>query len=187
MAATPGDRRTPGRRPGRSGPAAARRPERKRAERERRAAVAQVRAEERRGTRLTGRAAILVLVLAGLAITYASSVKAYLQQRDKIDALEATIAERESSIGDIQDEMDRRRDPAFEEREARKLGYVWPGETPFTVVDEDGRPLTDAEIGEQEDVPAWYDGVWASVELAGDPPTRIQPQPKERIVGSEDE
>ncbi|KAA1425728.1 FtsB family cell division protein [Nocardioides antri] len=196
MAATPGDRRTPARRPGRpsrSGPAAARRPERKRAERERVATVARVRAEERHRSRLTGRAAILVLVLAVLAVSYASSLRAYLQQRDKLDSLEAVIAEKEASIRELEREAERGKDPAFLTQEARKFGYVWPGETPFSVIDENGEPLTEAElddpssVGEEQEAAAWYDGVWQSVKLAGHPPTKIPPQPEKRIVGTEDE
>lgn len=198
MAATPGDRRTPGRRqgrprsPGRSGPSAAGRPERKRAERDRVATVARARAEERQRSRLTGRAAILVLVLAVLAVSYASSLRAYLQQRDQIDSLEAQIAERESSIGELEREKERWDDPAFVMQEARKRGFVVPGETPYVVVDADGNPLTESELddpssaGEGES-PTWYSGVWSSVKVAGDPPTKIPPQPKKRIVGSEDE
>ncbi len=193
MAATPGDRRTPGRRqrsPGRSGPSAAGRPERKRAERDRVATVARVQADERHRSRLTGRAAILVLVLAVLAVSYASSLRAYLQQRHQIDALESQIAERESSIGDLEREKDRWDDPAFLMQEARKRGYVMPGETPFVVVDTDGNPLTGSELDDPSTVgdhesPAWYDGVWSSVKVAGNPPTKIPPPPEKRIVGHE--
>ncbi len=193
MAATPGDRRTPGRspsRPSRSGPSAAGRPERKRAERERAAAVARVRVEERHQSRLTGRAAILVLVLAVLAVSYASSLRAYLQQRDQIDDLESLIDEKAASIDDLKRETERRMDSAFVMQEARKLGYVLPGETPFVVVGGDGKALTDAELDDPSsvddaDAPTWYDGVWSSVKIAGDPPTKIQPPPQKRIVGHE--
>jgi len=148
------------------------------------------RAEERQRSRLTGRAAILVLVLAVLAVSYASSLRAYLQQRSHIDALEAQIAERESSIGDLQREKDRWQDPAYVMQEARKRGYVMPGETPFVVVDAHGDPLTDSELDDRSSVGegesrAWYDGVWSSVKIAGNPPTKIQPEPEKRIVGHE--
>lgn len=191
MAATPGDRRTPGRRPARSGPGAASRPQRKRAERERAATVARARGEERHRSRLTGRAAILVLVLAVLAVSYASSLRAYLEQRRQIEGREAKIAALEESIEDLQRETERQHDPAYLRQEARKLGYVLPGETPFVVVD-GGKPLTEAELDDpasvgDHDEPAWYDDLWSSVEVAGNPPTRIPPPPQKRIVGSEDE
>ncbi|RHW27736.1 septum formation initiator family protein [Nocardioides immobilis] len=198
MAATPGDRRTPARRPSRpqrpsrSGPGGAGRPERKRAERDRVATVSRVRAEERHRSRLTGRAAILVLVLAVLAVSYASSLRAYLQQRDHLDDLEATVQETQTSIDDVNREIERHDDPAFITQEARKLGFVLPGETPYVVIDENGDPLTDAELDDpssvgEDESPAWYDGMWSSVKVAGNPPTTIPPQPQKRIVGSEDE
>lgn len=191
MAATPGDRRTPGRRPTRSGPGAASRPQRKRAERERAATIARARGEERHRSRLTGRAAILVLVLAVLAVSYASSLRAYLEQRRQIEGREDKIAALEESIDDLQRETERQHDPAYLRQEARKLGYVLPGETPFVVVD-GGKPLTEAELDDpasvgNHDEPAWYDDLWSSVEVAGDPPTEIPPPPQKRIVGSEDE
>jgi cell division protein FtsB len=197
VAATPGDRRTPGRRqhgqgrPSRSGPSAAGRPERKRAERDRVATVARARVEDRHRSRLTGRAAILVLVLAVLAVSYASSLRAYLQQRHQIDTLESQIAERESAIGDLEREKERWQDPAFVMQEARKRGYILPGETPFVVVDGDGNPLTDAELDDpstvgDEESRAWYDGMWSSVKVAGNPPRKIPAPPEKRIVGHED-
>src|SRR5690349_23258602 len=51
-------------------------------------------------SRLTGRAAVLVLVLAVLTVSYASSLRAYLQQRAHIGELKSQIAEREASIDD---------------------------------------------------------------------------------------
>jgi hypothetical protein len=123
-------------------------------------------------------------------VSYASSMRAYLQQRHQIDTLEAQIAERESSIGDLEREKDRWDDPAFLMQEARKRGYVLPGETPFVVVDTNGSPLTGSELDDPSTVgdhesPAWYDGVWSSVKVAGNPPTKIPPPPEKRIVGHE--
>jgi hypothetical protein len=43
-------------------------------------------------SRFTGRAAVLVLVLAVLTVSYASSLRAYLQQRAHIGDLKAQIA-----------------------------------------------------------------------------------------------
>ena len=59
---------------------------------------------ERRRPRLTGRAAILVLVLAVLTVSYASSLRAYLQQRDQIGDLKSQIALRRASIEDLERE-----------------------------------------------------------------------------------
>ena len=98
--------------------------------------------EGRRRPRLTGRAAILVLVVAVLTVSYASSMRAYLQQRAHIGDLKDQIAAREAAIDDLEREKQRWHDPAFVEAQARdRFGYVMPGETSYVVLDEDGDPL----------------------------------------------
>lgn len=160
--------------------------ERRQLQREKVAAIAKERAEEKRHTRLTGRAAILVLVLAVLAVSYASSLRAYLQQRSHLNELQSQIADRKDSIADLGQEKERWQDDAYLAQQARLLGYVPRGETPYVVVDVDGDPLEAAEfsdpatIGQQED-PAWYDDMWESVTIAGDPPTTIPAPPKKKI------
>ena len=57
---------------------------------------------------------MLVLVLAVLTVSYASSLRAYLQQRSHIGDLKAQIAEREASINDLEREKKRWDDPADE-------------------------------------------------------------------------
>jgi cell division protein FtsB len=193
------DRRTsrkPGRPvSGRSGPRYAERlkAERKKAAREREAALVRARKEHQHRARLTSRAAVLVLVLAVLAVSYASSLRAYLQQRGSIEALEAQIAEREATIDDLKDEKRRWEDPAYVAQQARaRFGYVARGETPFVVVDENGDPLdTAAELGDPADVPdpdrqTWYEDAWDSMKIAGDPPTKVR-APKNDIEAPQED
>ena len=95
-----------------------------------------------RRPRLTGRAAILVLVLAVLAVSYASSMRAYLQQRAHIDDLKSQIAQRETNIDQLEREKRRWHDDAFVQAQARqRFGYLMPGETSYVVLGEDGKPL----------------------------------------------
>ncbi len=160
--------------------------QRKQAQRERVATVAAAKAAERERSRLTGRAAILVLVLAVLAVSFASSARAYLQQRSRLDTLEAQIAESKAAIGDLEREKRRWEDPAYVAQEAReRFGYVPVGETPFVVLDDNGDPLgTGVALDEPrpaEDERAWVDDLWDSVKYAGDPPTRMKAPPKRRI------
>ena len=185
----------PGRRragpPGRSGPSAAGRPERKRAERDRAAPSPGRRAEERHRSRLTGRAAILVLVLAVLAVSYASSLRAYLQQRDQIDDLEAQIdgaASRRSATSSARRTAGRtgvrqaagpqavatssRRDAVRRRRRRRRAVDRRRARRPVVGRRGRSRPRW------------WYDGVWSSVKVAGNPPTKVPPPPQKRIVGS---
>ena len=134
-----------------------------------------------RRPRLTGRAAILVLVLAVLTVSYASSLRAYLQQRSQIEELKSQIALRQASISDLEREKDRWKDPAYIEQQARGLNYVMPGETSYVVLDEDGKPLqqqstlTDPATVAKKDPTAWWSTAWQSVELAGNPPKPTPP------------
>ena len=106
----------------------------------RRAAAAGVRAGVR--PRLTGRAAVLVLVLAVLTGQLRLLAAAYLQQRQHIAELKAQIAQREADIDGLEREKGRWRDPAYVQSQAReRFGYVMPGETSYVVLGEDGKPL----------------------------------------------
>ena len=142
----------------------------------------------RRRPRLTGRAAILVLVLAVLTVSYASSLRAYLQQRDQIGDLKSQIALRRASIEDLEREKRRWEDPAYVRQQARDLNFVMPGETTYVVLDEDGEPLesetslTDPATVAQKPPKAWWSTAWESVELAGHPPAP-EPTPTDKITG----
>ena len=157
-------------------------------------ATAAATAEEPRRSRLTGRAAILVLVVSVLAVSYASSMRAYLQQRDQIGDLKDQIALRQASISELEREKRRWEDPAYVRQQARELNFVMPGETAYVVLDEDGEPLehetslTDPSTVAQKPPTAWWDTAWESVELAGHPP-KPDPEPAirlDRIDGSRD-
>ena len=148
--------------------------------------------EPRRRPRFTGRAAILVVVLAVLAVSYASSLRAYLQQRSHIGDLKEQIAERRASIDHLQDEKDRWQDKEYVEQQARlRIGYVMPGETPYVVLDENGEPverkseLTDPSTVARPTPDPVYSDVWQSVKLAGDPPEQAPP-PLSEIDGSKE-
>jgi cell division protein FtsB len=143
--------------------------------------------ERRRRPRLTGRAAILVLVVAVLTVSYASSMRAYLQQRAHIADLKEQIAAREAAIDDLEREKQRWRDPAYVEAQAReRFGYVMPGETSYVVLGEDGDPLEDdktlpdADDRFEQEPTAWYEQAWDSVVLAGNPP-KVQPPASDLI------
>ncbi len=142
--------------------------------------------------RLTGRAAILVLVLAVLTVSYASSMRAYVQQRAHITELKTLIAQREINIDDLEREKRRWDDPAYVRQQAReRFGYVMPGETSYVVLGEDGQPLesrstlTDPDTVIERTPTAWWESEWKSVQLAGRPPA-AEPPPLSRIDGSKE-
>ena len=181
---------------GRTGPG--RTPAARRAAEARAAAAAAAdrlaRIDPRANPRLTGRAAVLVLVVAVLVVSFASSLKAYLQQRDHIDELRAQIAERSQRIDELQTEKERWKDPAFVEKEARqRFGYVMPGETAYVALDANGNLIQpESELNAPDSVgdrtpKAWWEDAWASVELAGDPPALDEREPARQINGAKQE
>ena len=142
--------------------------------------------------RLTGRAAILVLVVAVLTVSYASSMRAYLQQRSHIEDLKSQIAQRETDINALEREKRRWHDPAYVKAQAReRFGYLMPGETSYVVLGEDGKPLesqstlTDPSTVARHAPTAWWTTEWKSVQLAGNPPKPEAP-PATEINGAGD-
>ncbi len=149
--------------------------------------------DEPRRPRFTGRMAVLVLVVAVLAVSYASSLKAYLQQRAHIAELKEQIATTSAEIDDLEREKRRWNDEAFVRAQAReRFGYVMPGETAYVVLDEHGEPIeTRARLHDPSEVlaeepQAWWEDAWSSVELAGDPPDD-QPPPATDLEAPEQE
>ena len=129
---------------------------------------------------------MLVLVLSLLTISYASSLRAYLDQRGHIGALKDQIALREARIDHLEREKQRWQDPAFVRQQARELNFVMPGETAYVVLDANGDPLesetslTDPATVARQEPTAWWSTAWRSVELAGHPP-KPKKEPASRI------
>ncbi|NYD43053.1 FtsB family cell division protein [Nocardioides panaciterrulae] len=142
-----------------------------------------------RGPRFTSRAVILLVVVAVLAVSYASSMRAYLQQRSHITDLKAQIAQRQADIDQLEREKRRWHDPAFVQAQARqRFGYLMPGEKSYVVLGEDGQPLqseslTDPATVAQRAPTAWWTAEWRSVELAGNPPKPQAPPAAEIGAG----
>jgi cell division protein FtsB len=138
---------------------------------------------------LTGRAAVLVLVIAVLTVSYASSLKAYLQQRQHITELKQQIAQSEADINSLEREKTRWHDPAYVQSQARaRFGYLMPGETSYVVLGENGKPLeSETSLLPKNQVivkqpTAWWDTAWQSVLLAGNPPAEEEkPAPLNHI------
>lgn len=158
------------------GPRGSRRPASSRGAR--RPGAATVPAPKRPRSRFTGRATILFVVVAVLTVSYASSLRAWLEQRDHIADLQRQISQSEKEISALEREKRRWKDDAYVEQQAReRFGFVMPGEKAYRVLDEDGKPLDiDTPLGtpvepEPETPEAWWEVAWDSVLLAGDPPT----------------
>ena len=132
--------------------------------------------------KFTSRMAILVLVLAVLVVSYASSMKAYLQQRSHIADLRAQIDTSQRDISRLEREKRRWADDAYVETQAReRFGWVLPGETSYQVIDRDGKPmersdeLTDPSSVARTAPTAWWAKVYGSVEAADHPAKKKAP------------
>lgn len=120
------------------------------------------------------------LVLAGVVgLAFAlvlPSVRVYLDQRAQINDLQAERDAAQTQVDDLNAQLERWNDPAFVVAQAReRLAYVFPGETPYRVVDpEVARP---AAVGSVDAVRAgetgategpWYHTMWASIQEVGE-------------------
>lgn len=125
---------------------------------------------------------MLVLVLAVLAVSYASSMRAYLEQKAHLAALRESIAGSQQSIADLRREKRRWQDPAYVEAQAtQRFGWVMPGEIGFQVIGRDGEPLghsdnlSDPGAIDVVNEPAWWETAWQTMEAAGSPETVPNP------------
>lgn len=117
---------------------------------------------------------MLGLVLLVLVISYASSLRAWLDQRQQIAEAQQQIASTEDAIAALEQERRRWADDAYVQQQARaRLGYVLPGETGYRVITADGEPLGTQPAPEPSDGAEpreWYDTLWASTRRAGREP-----------------
>ncbi|WP_079127639.1 FtsB family cell division protein [Streptomyces sp. TP-A0874] len=91
----------------------------------------------RRG-RLTGRAALLALVVCSLVVALAYPMRQWISQRAEIARLERQAEETGKAVEKLRDEKLRWQDPAYVERQAREhLHYVRPGEIGYTLLSPD--------------------------------------------------
>lgn len=138
-------------------------------------------------TRATGRSAVLALVVLALVISYASSLRAWMDQRSEIAEVETEIAAAQDRVDELEQTKQRWRDDAYLRKMAReRFGWVLPGEVGYRVIDEDGEtvgdtPRLDAPAEESSpdvDEPDWYDRVWGSLQAAGQDPEVEERRPE---------
>lgn len=157
------------------------------------------RLEQASRARLTGRAAILLLILAVLAVSYASSARAWLNQRSEINSLRTQISERGAQVAELEQTKARWDDPAYVEAQARlRFGWVMPGEVGYRVIDDDGSVMSDSDslsepVTERPAEAEWWESAWGSVVGAGKDPAdesemrdTTKRKPLDRIGGPRD-
>ena len=116
-----------------------------------------------RRSRLTGRAALLALVLCTLVVALAYPIRQYVSQRAEISDLQREKAQAAERVEKLRDLKARWQDDAYAEQQIRqRLHYVLPGETGFVVVDPDAAKQSRTDLG-AADRP-WYSNVWDGVD-----------------------
>jgi len=118
-----------------------------------------------RRSRLTGRAALLALVVCSLVVALAYPIRQYVSQRAEVADLQQQKKEARARVEQLRDLKARWQDDAYAEQQIRdRLHYVMPGETGYIVIDPDAAKQSRAEQG-AADRP-WYANVWDGVDRA---------------------
>ncbi|MEZ0490962.1 septum formation initiator family protein [Kineococcus sp. TBRC 1896] len=127
---------------------------------------------DRRRTR-GPRVLVLSAVVLLLAVFLLPSLQKWLEQRSEIGRLNARITQQQQDLAAARGEQARWDDDTFVVIQAReRLRYVMPGEVPYVV---DGPSDADRVSPQQaattvpEPSAAWYENVWESLRLAGNP------------------
>jgi cell division protein FtsB len=123
-----------------------------------------------RRTSLTGRAAVLALVVCMLAISLAYPLREFLAQRGDMGDYKAKVAAQEKRVAELTRARERWNDPAYVKAQAReRLHFVMPGETQYVVLEPDEAPAPEvtARSTTPEPKQPWFGDLWQSVEVAG--------------------
>ncbi|MEV4254686.1 septum formation initiator family protein [Spirillospora sp. NPDC049652] len=119
------------------------------------------------GSALTGRAAILAVVVCAIALTLAYPVREYIAQRQEIADLRHKQAVAQKQVAELEQRKQRLTDKSYIEREAkRRLHYCMPHEKCYIVLDGGASDGEQAQRKGADVRPPWYETLWRSVETA---------------------
>ncbi|MEU6538269.1 septum formation initiator family protein [Streptomyces sp. NPDC047000] len=118
-----------------------------------------------RRSRLTGRAALLALVVCTLVVALAYPIRQYVSQRAEIADLQRQKREAAARVEQLRDLKARWQDDAYAEQQIReRLHYVMPGETGYVVIDPGVAQQSHAQQGAADR--SWYASMWDGVDRA---------------------
>jgi cell division protein FtsB len=125
-----------------------------------------------RNFRLSGFALSLLLLIVAALVVLAPNLKTLVVQRQQIAELQTQVDDAKSAVTDLRGEVDRWKDPAYIESQARnRLYYVFPGDISYLVIGEatgpktaDGQPISDKIQTTKVD---WMRSLLSSVYTAG--------------------
>jgi len=117
-----------------------------------------------RPTRLTGRAAVLAVVICAIALSLAYPVREYVTQRQQIDSLVAQQQAMQAQVKNLQAQQARLSSPSYIEQLARQeLDMCFPGTQCYIV---EGGPSADGAAPPRPGPAPWYGKLWRSVQQA---------------------
>ena len=118
-------------------------------------------------TRLTGRAALLFLVLTALALTLAWPARQYVDQRRQIASLRSQTQVTKDRVALLQQQVQQWSDPQYVEAQARqRLHFRLPGEQAYVVLRPHHSTTTPPKALTTAPTQPWYSSIWDSVEQA---------------------
>jgi cell division protein FtsB len=124
----------------------------------------QTRRQARR-SRLTGRAALLALVLCTMIVALAYPMRQYVSQRARIADEERRQEQARERVEQLRDLKARWQDDAYAEQQIRlRLHYVMPGETGYVVANPGAATRTRSAGGAA--TRPWYADLWDGVDRA---------------------
>jgi cell division protein FtsL len=117
-----------------------------------------------RSTRLTGRAALLAVVICAIALSLAYPVREYIAQRQQIDQLLAQQQAMSAQVNALQQEANQLGQPSYiEQRAESDLHMCFPSEQCYEVIE--ASPPSRAVAARPPQDP-WYAKLWQSVQRA---------------------
>jgi cell division protein FtsB len=129
-----------------------------------------------RATRLTGRAAVLAVVMCAIALSLAYPVREYITQRKQIDALVAQQQVMLNQVKSLEQQQARLNQPKYIEQIAQQqLDMCFPHTTCYIVTGGGSQGSTAARPAKPGPAP-WYDKLWRSVQQADASPAAPEPQ-----------
>ena len=121
-----------------------------------------------RSTKLTGRAALLAVVICAIALSLAYPVREYIAQRQQIDQLLATQQSISAQVKALQAQDNQLSQTWYIEQEAEdQLHMCFPQEQCYEVVS--GASAQTATAKSKPAVSPWYAKLWQSVQQADAP------------------
>ena len=118
-----------------------------------------------RATRLTGRAAVLAVVICAIALSLAYPVREYMAQRQQIGQLVAQQQTMLTQVKGLQAEQAKLSDRSYIEQLAREeLDMCFPGTQCYVV--EGSHPLSTNTRAQPSGPAPWYAKLWQSVQQA---------------------